>query len=43
MFAIAITLLVLDIGIPASEFDELWSAIFHDLPPVLAVEVQTLP
>lgn len=27
VFAIAITLLVLDIGIPAEEFDDLWSAI----------------
>jgi len=30
VFAIANTLLVLDIGIPASEFDDLGSAIFHE-------------
>lgn len=35
VFAIAITLLVLDIGIPASEFDDLWSAIFHERPAYL--------
>ena len=35
VFAIAITLLVLDIGIPASEFDDLWSAIFHEWPAYL--------
>jgi uncharacterized membrane protein len=34
-FAIASTLLVLDIGIPASEFDDLWSAIFHEWPAYL--------
>ena len=26
--------LVADIGIPASEFDDLWSAIFHEGPPI---------
>jgi hypothetical protein len=35
VFAIAITLLVLDIGIPPSEFDDLWSAIFHEWPAYL--------
>ncbi len=35
VFAIAITLLVLDIGIPADEFDDLWSAIFHEWPAYL--------
>ena len=35
VFAIAITLLVLDIGIPASEFDHLWSAILHEWPAYL--------
>jgi uncharacterized membrane protein len=35
VFAIAITLLVLDIGIPASEFDDLGSAIFHEWPGYL--------
>jgi uncharacterized membrane protein len=35
VFAIAITLLVLDIGIPASEFDDLWSAIFRKWPAYL--------
>jgi uncharacterized membrane protein len=35
VFAIAITLLVLDIGVPASEFDDLWSAIFHEWPAYL--------
>jgi uncharacterized membrane protein len=35
VFAIAITLLVLDIGIPASEFDDLWSAILHEWPAYL--------
>jgi hypothetical protein len=34
-FAIAITLLVLDIGIPASEFDDLGSAIVHARPAYL--------
>ena len=37
VFAIAITLLVLDIGIPASEFDDLGSAIFHEWPAYLGV------
>ena len=35
VFAIAITLLVLEIGIPASEFDDLWSAILHEWPAYL--------
>jgi uncharacterized membrane protein len=35
VFAIAITLLVLDIGIPGDEFDDLWSAIFHEWPAYL--------
>jgi uncharacterized membrane protein len=35
VFAIANTLLVLDIGIPASEFDDLGSAIFHEWPAYL--------
>ena len=35
VLAIAITLLVLDIGIPPSEFDDLWSAIFHEWPAYL--------
>jgi hypothetical protein len=32
VFAIAITLLVLDIGVPRSEFDDLWGAIWHEWP-----------
>ena len=32
---IAITLLVLDIRVPPSEFDDLWSAIFHEWPAYL--------
>jgi uncharacterized membrane protein len=35
VFAIAITLLVLDIGIPPSEFDHLPSAILHEWPAYL--------
>jgi uncharacterized membrane protein len=35
VFAIAITLLVLDLSIPASEFDHLWSATFHEWPAYL--------
>ena len=35
VFAIAITLLVLDIGIPPDEFDDLWGAIFHEWPAYL--------
>jgi uncharacterized membrane protein len=35
VFAIAITLLVLDIRIPTSEFDDLWSAILHEWPAYL--------
>jgi TMEM175 potassium channel family protein len=36
VFAIAITLLVLDIGVPASEFTDLWSGIGHEWPSYLA-------
>ena len=36
VFAIAITLLVLDPGIPASEFDDLWGAILGERPAYLA-------
>ena len=36
VFAIAITLLVLDLGIPASEFDDLWGAILGEWPAHLA-------
>jgi uncharacterized membrane protein len=36
VFSIASTLLVLDIAIPASELDDLWSAIAHQWPPYLA-------
>ena len=32
VFAIAITLLVLDISIPESGFDDLWRAILHEWP-----------
>jgi uncharacterized membrane protein len=35
VFAIAITLLVLDIRVPASEFDDLWSGIAHEWPAYL--------
>jgi uncharacterized membrane protein len=35
VLAIAITLLVLDIGVPAEEFDDLWSAILHEWPSYL--------
>jgi len=35
VFAIAITLLVLDIRIPPAEFHDLWSAIFHEWPAYL--------
>ena len=35
VFASAITLLVLDIDIPPEEFDDLWSAIFHEWPAYL--------
>jgi uncharacterized membrane protein len=35
VFAIAITLLVLDIGVPPDAFDDLWSAIFHEWPAYL--------
>jgi Endosomal/lysosomal potassium channel TMEM175 len=35
VFAIAITLLVLDIRVPASEFDNLWSGILHEWPAYL--------
>jgi len=36
VFAIAITLLVLDINIPQSDFDDLWHAIVHEWPAYLA-------
>src|SRR5215831_21046183 len=35
VFAIAITLLVLDIRVPASEFDNLWRGIVHQWPAYL--------
>ena len=35
VFAIAITLLVLDIRVPPSEFDHLWTAILHEWPSYL--------
>jgi uncharacterized membrane protein len=35
VFAIAITLLVLDIRVPASEFDDLWAGIRHEWPAYL--------
>jgi uncharacterized membrane protein len=35
VFAIAITLLVLDIRVPAEEFDDLWSGIVHEWPAYL--------
>ena len=36
VFAIAITLLVLDIRVPASAFDDLWRGIVHEWPAYLA-------
>jgi TMEM175 potassium channel family protein len=36
VFAIAITLLVLDIGVPAKSFDDLWRGIAHEWPSYLA-------
>lgn len=36
VFAIAITLLVLDIGVPSRDFDNLWSGILHQWPAYLA-------
>jgi uncharacterized membrane protein len=36
VFAIAITLLVLDLGVPASSFDDLWRGIAHEWPSYLA-------
>jgi uncharacterized membrane protein len=36
VFAIAITLLVLDIHVPASDFDHLWRGIAHQWPSYLA-------
>ena len=36
VFAIAITLLVLEIGVPASSFDHLWRGIAHEWPSYLA-------
>jgi TMEM175 potassium channel family protein len=35
VFAVAITLLVLDIGVPASEFNHLWRSIAHQWPSYL--------
>lgn len=35
MFAIAITLLVLDLGVPVTEFDNLWRGIVHEWPAYL--------
>ena len=35
VFAIAITLLVLDIRVPPSAFDDLWSGIAHEWPSYL--------
>ena len=35
MFAIAITLLVLDINVPESDFDDLWYGIAHQWPAYL--------
>ena len=35
VFAIAITLLVLDISVPPDEFDDLWAGIFHEWPAYL--------
>jgi uncharacterized membrane protein len=36
VFAIAITLLVLDIGVPPSAFSDLWAGIAHEWPAYLA-------
>lgn len=36
VFAIAITLLVLDLGVPASEFHDLWRGILEEWPSYLA-------
>jgi len=36
VFAIAITLLVLEIGVPESDFDDLWHGIAHQWPSYLA-------
>ena len=36
VFAIAITLLVLDLGVPAAAFDHLWHGIAHEWPSYLA-------
>ena len=35
VFAIAITLLVLEIGVPPEAFDDLWSGIVHEWPAYL--------
>jgi uncharacterized membrane protein len=36
VFAIAITLLILEVSVPESEFDDLWSGIAHQWPSYLA-------
>ena len=36
VFAIAITLLILDVAVPASAFDHLWEGIAHEWPSYLA-------
>ena len=36
VFAIAITLLILEIGVPESEFSNLWRGIAHQWPSYLA-------
>ncbi|HVN61062.1 MAG TPA: TMEM175 family protein, partial [Gaiellaceae bacterium] len=36
VFAIALTLLVFDLAVPASSFDDLWRGIAHEWPSYLA-------